>query len=727
MKTSYSLSIGLLLGSITVAQAQPKPQMAPEKVVTDEYFGVKVEDPYRYLENLDDPKVVEWMKSNANYARTKLNAVPERENIIKKMMEFDKRKEYVVSSVQITENDKFFYLKRKADEENGKLYYRAGYKGTEKLLFDPNTYQKEKGVNYTVSGYFPSLDGNKVVIQVAPNGSESCELLVMDSTGKMYPEKIDRCWLPVISWLNDGNSFYYNRLNSADVTDTNRLIGTKIYYHKLGDDPSKDVEFFSTKTNPELGIKPEEIPAVFYHKNSNNLYGLVFTVNNNHKLYVASFTNPTDKPVWRKVADLDDKIVNFAADDKNFYFLTFKDAPNYKIIKTSSVNPDLSSAETVIAESKNYTISNFAVNKDGLYYTASENGIKAKAFFLAKGKTQPMELKLPIQAGSIELQMKDEKYSDIWFSMEGWTSPSKRYKYDPVANTFTHEPMSKIPEYPELNNIVSKEVMIPSHDGVMVPVSIIYNKNTKLNGDNPVLMMGYGSYGYSINPAFSTAILTYCSYGGVFVVPHVRGGGELGRAWHEAGRKATKPNTWKDLIATAEYLIREKYTNPKRIAINGGSAGGILIGRAITERPDLFAAAIPEVGSLNTVREELTPTGPVNTPEFGTVQNEEEFKALLEMDSFHHIKKGTAYPAVLITAGMNDPRVTAWVPAKFAAKLQAANASDNPILFFTDFEAGHGMGDSKTKAFEGYADVYSFAYEHTGHPKFQPSTKIEKH
>lgn len=729
MKTSSLLSIVLLLCSIGSLQAQLKPQMAPEKVTTDEYFGVKLEDPYRYLENLNDPKVVEWMKSNANYARTKLNEVPERENIIKKMVEFDKRKEFVVYFVQITENDKFFYLKRKANEENGKLYYRTGYKGTEMLLFDPNNYQKEKGVNYTVSAYYPNLDGSKVAIEVAPNGSESSELMIMDVTGKMYPEKIDRCWYASANWLNDGNSFYYSRLNSADVTDKNRLINTKIYYHKLGDDPSKDVEFFSSKTNPELGIKPEEIPIVFYHKNSNNLFGLIFTVNSNFTLYVAPLNNPASNPSWRKVFDLDDKVVNFALDDKNtnFYFLTFKDAPNYKVIKTSFANPDLSSAETVIPESKNNTITGIAMNKDGLYYTASENGIKAKAYFLPKGKNQPMELKLPIEAGSIEMQMKNERYSDVWFSMEGWTSPLKRYMYNPANNSFTFQPMSKVAEYPELKNIVSKEVMVPSHDGVMVPVSIIYNKNTKLNGDNPVLMTGYGSYGYSYSPYFSTAMLTYCSYGGVYVVPHVRGGGELGRSWHEAGRKTTKPNTWKDLIASAEYLIKEKYTNPKRIAINGGSAGGILVGRAITERPDLFAAAIPEVGALNTVRMETTPGGPINTPEFGTVQKEEEFKALLEMDSFHHIKKGTSYPAVLITAGMNDPRVTAWEPAKFAAKLQAANSSENPILFFTDFEAGHGLGDNKTKVFEGYADVYSFAYQHTGHPKFQSLKKLQKY
>lgn len=286
--------------------------------------------------------------------------------------------------------------------------------------------------------------------------------------------------------------------------------------------------------------------------------------------------------------------------------------------------------------------------------------------------------------------------------------------------------MTKPIEYPEFKDIVSKEIMVPSHDGVMVPVSIIYNKNTKLNGDNPMLMMGYGAYGISMEPRFSSSFtLPYCTYGGIYVIAHVRGGGELGEAWHKAGFKTTKPNTWKDLIAVTEYLIKEKYSSPKRIAIWSASAGGILIGRAITERPDLFAAAIPEVGSFNTIRSELSPNGPGNIPEFGTVKDKTEFKALLEMDSFHHIKKGTAYPATLITAGMNDPRVIAWEPAKFAASLQNANTSSNPILFLTDFESGHGMGDSATKSIEKNSDLISFAYTYTGHPKFQPSKKIK--
>jgi prolyl oligopeptidase len=232
-------------------------------------------------------------------------------------------------------------------------------------------------------------------------------------------------------------------------------------------------------------------------------------------------------------------------------------------------------------------------------------------------------------------------------------------------------------------------------------------------------MFGYGAYGISMTPYFSPISLLPVYEGGIYAVAHVRGGGELGDNWYRAGFKTTKPNTWKDLIACAEYLVNEKYTSPKKIAINSASAGGILIGRAMTERPDLFAAAIPEVGCMNAIRMEESPNGPVNIPEFGTVKDSVEFMALMEMDAYYHLKKGVKYPATLVTAGMNDPRVIAWDPAKFAARLQATNSSDKPILFLADYAAGHGIGDTKTKSFQSLADVFSFALWQTGHPKFQ--------
>ena len=279
--------------------------------------------------------------------------------------------------------------------------------------------------------------------------------------------------------------------------------------------------------------------------------------------------------------------------------------------------------------------------------------------------------------------------------------------------------MSSVAEYPEYDGLVVEELMVPSHDGVKVPLSLIYKKDLKKDGRNTVIMSGYGAYGSSLTPYFSPINLLPVYEGGIYAVPHVRGGGELGDQWYKAGFKTTKPNTWKDLIACAEYLVKEKYTSQQKIAINAASAGGILVGRAMTDRPDLCAAAIPEVGCLNAIRMEESPNGPVNTPEFGTAKDSIECMALLEMDAYYHLKNGEKYPASLVTAGMNDPRVIAWQPAKFAARLQASNSSEKPILFLADYDAGHGIGNTKTKSFQSLADVYSFALWQTGHPKFQ--------
>jgi len=321
---------------------------------------------------------------------------------------------------------------------------------------------------------------------------------------------------------------------------------------------------------------------------------------------------------------------------------------------------------------------------------------------------------LPAKAGSVALQNKNARSSDLWVMPTGWTSDRKRYRYTAATKKFTSEPLSSEARYPEFADLVVEEQLVPSHDGVLVPLRSFTKKARRA----------------TVPPrCSSTATVPILFPTRRFSTPTACCGRNRAVCWpwptcaavaSKAGQKATKPNTWKDLIACADYLVKGQYTAPGHIAINGGSAGGILIGRAMTERPDLFAAAIPQVGCLNAVRMENSPNGPVNAPEFGTVLKEDECKALLEMDAYQHLQPGTKYPATLVTAGMNDPRVIAWQPAKFAARLQASTASGKPVLLFTDYDAGHGIGNSKQKQFESVADVLSFGLWQTGAPGFQP-------
>ena len=720
------LIIFLLAGQlVTLAQTQP---VAPVKVVTDEYFGQKVEDPYRYLEDLKDPKVDQWYKEQGDYTRGILDRIEGRDALIAKFKEFDKRQSHNIYSVNITENDLYFYLKETPDDETGKLFYRNGFEGEEKLLFDPEKFRVEEKVHYTISSISPNKDGSKIGISVSANGAENATIMVMDvKKESFYEDQLYPCWTSFMNWLPDGESFFYGRYNSDDVHDKEATHDTKTSYHKVGTAQSEDKEMLSRKMYPELGILPEEYPVMVYDKDADLLYAIIATVENNMKIYYADYKEfENDKIAWIELVKRTDLIEDFYTDKNNFYFRSTNGAPNYKIIKTPLKNPNVNEAEVFVAEKEDEVLRDFAITNDSFYYTTMKNGVEGKVYVASNSGNSFEEIKLPYAAGRVSISTKDLDHSDVWISISGWTNDSHRYKYNNTDESFVDQTLSFKPKYPEFEDLLVEEIMIPSHDGVMVPVSIVYKESLVKDGENSLMLYGYGSYGNEIRPFFWPVFLSWVDEGGILVVSHVRGGGELGDKWHKAGFKTTKPNTWKDFIATAEYLHENKYSSPEKTAIFGGSAGGILVGRAMTDRPDLFAVAIPSVGCMNPVRMENSPNGPVNTPEFGTVKIEEEFKALLEMDTYLHIEDGVNYPATMATAGMNDPRVIAWQPGKFAARLQAANASDNPILFRVDYESGHGIGDSKSKTFEEFADIFGFAFWQTGHPSYQSIKTGEK-
>jgi prolyl oligopeptidase len=309
----------------------------------------------------------------------------------------------------------------------------------------------------------------------------------------------------------------------------------------------------------------------------------------------------------------------------------------------------------------------------------------------------------------------------LLIGMSSWTKAYRVYSYDSKTKQLTDTKLRPPGPYDNPTGIESEEVKARATDGTLIPLSIIHQRGLKLDGSHPTLLIGYGAYGITLDPGFNVDALAWLERGGVMAIAHVRGGGEYGEDWHKAGMKLTKPNTWRDFIACAEYLIEKKYTSPTRLAGQGTSAGGITIGRAITERPDLFTAAISEVGVSNTLRAEFGPGGPPNIPEFGTVKEPEGFKALYEMDAYQHVKDGTRNPAVLVTTGMNDPRVEPWEPAKMAARLQAATTSSKPVLLRVEYEAGHGIGSTKAQFQELLTDEYAFLFWQLGLPAFQPA------
>ncbi|MBA7514063.1 Prolyl endopeptidase [subsurface metagenome] len=633
-------------------------------------------------------------------------------------MEFKDRTTTQSSWPNITENDRCFYTKTTSPDLVTKLYFKLNKESEEELLFDPGSFEAGSNTVYQLAHYIPSHDGSKVAISLMQKGLEiPLRIIINVDSKELYPEKLERSFN--FSWLPDGSGFLHQPLSSGDPHDPGLWLNTKIYHHILNTDPSNDREIFSREKYPELNLTPEDISVPFIFNGCNFMFVCPLTTDRRlNILYAPIHELEKDEIGWKRLIKPEEEVYSFRVTENDLYILTSKDAPNFKILKTPLNNPDVANAELVIAENPDARISGFRLTKEGLFYTLSFNGVEEKVYFLAFGTDEAIELKLPLTAGSIYLATKGLKYRDLWLGISGWTSKYKRYRYLTEKDEFKLESLSAEAEYPEYAELIVEELMIESHDGVEVPLSLVYKKGMKKNGRNPVLMTAYGAYGYSLKPRFEPDKLLWVHEGGILATAHVRGGGELGSQWQRDGQKTTKANSWKDLIASAEYLISEKYSSNKKIAICGMSAGGITIGRALTERPDLFAVAIPEVGILNALRFENTTSGLQNVAEFGTVKDSVECMALIEMDAYQNINEGINYPATLITAGMNDTRVIIWQPAKFAARLQAANDSDNPILFRVNYEAGHMSTNTKT-FFEDMADVLSFALWQTGHPKYQ--------
>ena len=725
MKTNTLKKIAFLsLGVISTGNlfAQNKPEKAPSVPAKDTYFGITVEDKYRNLEDLKNEQTLSWLKAQADYTNNILNSIPGKQTLIDELTSINDRVTEAISGTQIMEDGTYFYQKTTPKDQVAKLYKRAGLKGKETLIFDPQTLKGEAKDIFTISSFSPNKSGKLIAVNISKNGGEMSEMfLINTANNKILADKIDKLRFGNANWLDDDKSFLYSQSPTADIHDAKAQLNIVTKLHVIGNDITKDKVIFSKAMYPELKIAEEEIPIMGYDVDSKMLFLMPYSVNPNMKVFIAKGSElKSAKISWKLLTDRKDEIKNFAFSDKDIYFFTSLNAPKFKVTKTSMANPNLATATLVIPEDKEANLNPITITKDGIFYTKTKNGIESKLFFTDFEGKKHSEIKTPKKSATIVLTSRGSKFSDLWVRTTGWTTKGERYKYDVKKNNFIREELSTITEYPEFENFEIEELMVKSYDGVEVPLSLIYKKGIKKDANNPVLFYGYGAYGMSMSPTFNPSLLLWVERGGILAVAHVRGGGELGEKWHLEGQKSTKPNTWKDVIACTEYMIKEGYTNPTKTAIYSRSAGGILVGRAITERPDLYAVAIPGVGSMNTVRGENAPNGPANTPEFGTMKIEDEAKALIEMDSYLQLKDGVKYPATLTTAGFNDPRIIVWSPAKFAARLLEVNASKKPTLLKVDYEAGHFGGASKAKSYEEVADVLSFALWQVGHPDFQP-------
>ena len=727
---SSTATLALLTTQTAVGQAPPQaslaaPPVAPIRAVQDDYYGTTVVDPYRYMEDLQNPEVQTWLKAQNDYTRAALTRIPGRNDLLARIRQLDEAATARVFDVRRLPGGRYMYQKRLATEDVAKLYVREGLTGDEKVLVDPVKLSAPGEAAHVINYYGASFDGAYVAYGASPGGSEDAVIHVIETaTGHETGETMDRGWFGNPSWLPDHRSFFHNRMQKMDpgMPPTERELKSKVYVHVVGTDPDSDPLVFGYEVSPRVKIEPADIPFIVTYPGSPYAFGVVaHGVQNEITLYMAPLTSvgKPDTP-WRKVCDVEDDVVDFTPRGDDIYLLTHKDASRFKVVRTSLTHPDPAQAEVVVPPG-DAVIQGITLAQDALYVQVLDGGVGRllRVPFVGSGIGTPERVPLPFD-GAVWVAAADRRLSGIFLGLTSWTKASRILVYDVASHRVSDTGLQPRGPFDDPRDVEFEEVKAKSYDGTLVPLSIVHRRGVALDGSHPTLLYGYGAYGITLDPFFDPKWLAWIERGGVYAVAHVRGGGEYGEDWHVAGKLLTKPNTWRDFIACGEYLIEHKYTAVARLAGDGGSAGGITIGRGITDRPDLFAAALDEVGMSDVVRVELSPNGPPNIPEFGSTKTPDGFKGVYEMSAYHHVTDGTAYPAVLLTTGINDPRVTPWQPAKLAARLQAATSSGKPILLRVDYEAGHGIGSTKSQRQELLADQWSFLLWQFGAAGFQP-------
>lgn len=688
----------------------------PKIEVQDTLWGVIYKDNYRWLEDMKDPKVIDWFKQQAVLTDSLMGTIMGRDELIAEWRKLDQMQSAKYDP-PIVVNGRYFLIRRDPGDKVGKVYYRETINGSDILLFDPTTFINGKIIS--VGRIIPSYDGKKLIISYSEEGSEISTIRVMEvDTKKFFPDEIVGTLGPG-DWSFDNTSFFYAWTKSTDHMDPNAFLNPKYKLHKLGTDTSQDIDFFSNESYPLLNMGPGVYPSVFLSRFTNQyVFAQEITVQRELKMYYAPIDQFNSRNIqWKTLCNHDDMLIgDMQFFDDKIYAITYRGATNYKLIAVDINNPDWENAE-IIQKEKSSKLVGFGRCKDYMLINY-DNGIKHELYKYNPKTKKTTQIQLPFD-GTIYFARIGEDSNNYFVGITSWNKPFTVFTFNAETDTFSESPFNKLPNYPDAyKDLVVEELEIKSHDGVMVPLSLVYKKGMKKDGSNVCIMEGYGAYGHSMSPFFNESMNALAVKGVIIAVAHVRGGGEKGDAWYRAGYKDTKPNTWKDFISCAEYLIDNRYTSASKLAGTGTSGGGVLITRTITERPDLFAAAVCNVGMGNPMRSEFYASGPTNIPEFGTVKDSLDTKALYEMDGMQHVKDGVKYPAVMCVAGWNDPRVVVWDPGKFLAAVQNASISGKPALMKINYDSGH-FTENKEITWANFADQYAFMMWQCGHPDFK--------
>jgi prolyl oligopeptidase len=689
------------------------PPKARIEIVRDSYFGRVIEDPYRWMEDYKGDEAQTWLRQQASHAAQVLGALPARDALLMRISALsDAGPE--LHSLRVA-SSRVFALRQDPGENLPRLVMYAAPDAPEMTVLDPNAMSGE--THTAIDWYAPSRDGRLLAYGVSQGGSEDSTLYVLDiEQRKALDLAIPHVRYGGVCWLEDNASFLYNR--SPDPTpetpSSDYYLDSRVHLHRLGTDPAGDPVVMGRGAHSGVDLARIDIPFVVVQSDSPWMIGLVLHGDlKENSLYAApmhALAEPASIP-WQRMASPDDAVTGFAVTANTLYLLTHHQAPRYQVIAmplNAQVDaqdaPDRSRATVVVPQS-DAVVQDICVAGSYLLVREMNAGIGGlRRVPLAGGDPEPVSLP---GTGAILDWAGEPGSSVVYLATTAWTVAPRILRYD-ASNDTARDTGWLPPSSVDFGAIEAHEVEAPAPDGERIPLSIIHHRGLAHDGSHPTLLIGYGSYGISLPPFFMPQMLAWYERGGIMAIAHIRGGGEKGDDWHRAGRLLNKENTIGDFIACAEYLIKEGYTRPGLLAGEGASGGGIPSGGALVRRPDLFAAMVMRVAVTNALRLELTDNGPPNVMEFGSATTEDGFNGLLIIDSYLRVRDSTAYPAVLLTSGANDPRVVVWMAMKMAARLQAATSSQKPVLLRLEEQAGHGMGSTRQQEDAELADKLAF-------------------
>ncbi|CAN7275166.1 prolyl oligopeptidase family serine peptidase [Pseudoxanthomonas sp. LjRoot143] len=701
----------LFVAMIPFTAALAQAPVAKVQPVTDDYYGTQVTDPYRWMESGKDPDWMPWLQAQAKHTQGAFAAMPGRAALLADVAARSGELTTVGQAEQA--GGRVFHEIRAAGEQDTKLMVREA-DGRTRVLLDPSTLKNADG-DQVIDRWSASPTGRHVLVALSKRGTEHSTLRVLEVDGGAFlPVAIPHAWM--MGWTHDGEAFSYLKFLGEPGTPT-YFVGNEPRLHRL-DGTSEDT-VLAVRGQGGISAKAEQFLPVIFDPASRTALAMVRDGRSEVAIYRADADRAmAGQATWTPVAGFDDVVVDFSLDGDRLYLISKKQASGGQVLQMSATAPDLATARAVALPGKPVIESILAV-RDGLLVRTVDG--PASGLWRVGGDGKAQQVALPFDGQVTALQGWAQS-PDVLVAMTGWFTPATIYRLDLRDGQL--KDLALVPRPPfDTTSYEAKRSQVAVRDGTQVPYTLVMKRGATLDATTPVLLEAYGSYGYAALPRFNARLLAFLDRGGVYALANVRGGGEFGRDWHYAGKAATKATTWRDAIDVAQRLVADQIGSSTSITLIGTSAGGVMLGGAINERPDLFAGAIANVGFMNPVRY-VSEQNYADIEEWGgPITDASTFRTMYDLDPYQHIRAGQAYPPTLVVSGLNDPRAATFHSAKYAARLAAAQDGRVPVLLRLDFGAGHGMGSSRSQLDEVWTDIYAFTLAQAGRTDFASPAK----